>query len=171
MPLPAAHGIIGASIIAISRRSVIFSRDWVSLSLGALLAISPDLDFIFVWILCFGGAWHRSFTHSVLFALLVGAMTSGIAGPPRIREAIVYASAVISHSLLDLFTTKTMAGVELFWPFYAYRFKLGLFNHLDVDLNAHSFSNFAVGLLKTSFMELLVLAPVFMLIIFLKRPR
>lgn len=49
MPLPVAHAVIGATIAACSHRSIIFSRDWDALSLGALLAISPDFDSAFVW--------------------------------------------------------------------------------------------------------------------------
>jgi membrane-bound metal-dependent hydrolase YbcI (DUF457 family) len=170
MPFPIAHAITGASIVALSRRSVIISRDWRSLLVGALLAISPDFDFFFVWILGFGAAWHRSFTHSIFFALAVGVLTAGVAGSLRIRECLVYASTVISHIVLDFLTTRTMAGVEILWPFCACRFKLGLFNYIDVDLNAHSPYDFALGLLKISLIELLVLAPIFTLIIFLKKP-
>ena len=42
MPFPVAHAITGASIVALSRRSVILSRDWIPLLIGALLATSPD---------------------------------------------------------------------------------------------------------------------------------
>jgi membrane-bound metal-dependent hydrolase YbcI (DUF457 family) len=170
MPFPVAHAITGASIVALSRRSVMFSRDWTSLLLGALLATSPDFDFFFVWILGYGSGWHRSFTHSISFALVVGLVTSCIAGTTRIRDYLVYASTVISHILLDFLTTKTASGVELLWPFCDHRFKLRLFNYIDVDLNAHSLYGFLFGLLKISLIELLVFAPVFMLIIFLKKP-
>jgi membrane-bound metal-dependent hydrolase YbcI (DUF457 family) len=171
MPFPVAHAITGASIIALSRRSVILSRDWISLLVGGLLATSPDFDFFLIWFLGFGTAWHRSFTHSILFALAVGYVTSGLAGTLRIREFLVYASVVISHLLLDFITTRTVAGVELLWPFSDHRFKLGLFNYIDANLHVNSLFDFAIGLFKISLIELLVLGPLFMLIIFIKKPR
>jgi membrane-bound metal-dependent hydrolase YbcI (DUF457 family) len=169
MPLPIAHALVGASIVAASRPNVVLSRDKNSLLLGAFLAILPDFDFFFVWVLGFGGSWHRSFTHSILFALASSTLAYTLAGISYRAERVAYALAASSHGLLDFITTTKMIGVELMWPFWTRRFKLEFFNYLDVDLNAHSFINFAIGLLKISLMELLILAPVFLLILFLKR--
>jgi membrane-bound metal-dependent hydrolase YbcI (DUF457 family) len=169
MPLPIAHALVGASIVAASRPNVELSRDRNSLLLGAFLAIFPDFDFFFVWVLGFGGSWHRSFTHSILFALAASILTYGLAGISHTRERVAYALTVVSHGLLDFITTTKMVGVELFWPFCTHRFKLEFFNYLDVDLNAHSFFNFAIGLLKISLIELSIFVPIFLFVLFLKK--
>ena len=71
MPLPVAHGLIGASIVAallpLSR-----SRIAKPLLLGAVLGISPDLDYALNWFRISGGGWHHGFTHSIPFAFVVG---------------------------------------------------------------------------------------------------
>jgi hypothetical protein len=171
MPLPAAHAIIGASIVAASRGGLTLSRDWRPLLLGAWLGLFPDIDIFFIWVLGFGKGWHGSLTHSLLFALASGVITVVLVGGSRFRESAVYVSAVFSHAVLDYLTTRSSAGIELLWPFYDYRFKLGLFDYLDVNLNAHNFFNFAADALKISLMELLVLSPVFLFIVFAKRQK
>jgi membrane-bound metal-dependent hydrolase YbcI (DUF457 family) len=146
------------------------SRDWRGLLLGAWLGVFPDFDIFFIWTLGFGKGWHGSLTHSLLFALSSGAITYLLIRESRIKESAVYVSAVFSHAVLDFLTTRSADGVELLWPFWTYRFKLGLFDYLDVNLNAHILSDFMTGVLKVSLIELLLLSPVLFFIIFVKRP-
>lgn len=44
MPLPVAHGLLGAAIVATTRKNFSFRKDWLALLLGAALAVIPDLE-------------------------------------------------------------------------------------------------------------------------------
>ena len=87
---------------------------------GVVGALIPDI--------CHGGSWigkklpvlskifqvlfgHRSFTHSILFLLIVKALLQAI----HANEAIVYGllAGMVSHLLLDMATKN---GIKLFFP-------------------------------------------------------
>ena len=70
MPLPIAHGFIGATTVCLVARSSVEKNPTRTLVTGALLAISPDLDFLFEWVLGWQGI-HRTVTHSLIFAAMV----------------------------------------------------------------------------------------------------
>jgi inner membrane protein len=124
MPLPVAHGLLGASLVAavLPRRSP--RRYALSLAAGALLANAADLDFGLVFAL-HSRVWHRGFTHSLAFALIVGLVLFIAFGRGRARRAAAYALAYASHAVLDFATTKIGGGVELLWPFSTERLALG----------------------------------------------
>ncbi len=168
MPFPVAHGMIGASIIAASGRNFSLNQGWKPLLLGAALAICPDFDFFFPWVLHLG--WHRGFSHSIAFALLVSLLNSALLGKFKTKETIVYGLAVISHDLLDFLSTKSMAGVELLWPLSNHRFKLGLFDYPEfyVDPRFQTLTDSGVNMLKMSLIESLVFAPLLVTILFIR---
>ena len=124
MPLPVAHGLLGASLVAALRPRESPRRYAYALAAGALLANAADLDFCLVFALR-SKAWHRGFTHSLVFALLVGLLFLALLGRRRAREAAAYGLAYASHAALDFATTKAGGGLELLWPFSAERFALG----------------------------------------------
>ena len=81
----------------------------------------PDADVIaFYFGLPYESAWaHRGFTHSIFFALLMGA--GAAAGARTLHStrliAFVFVSvATASHGMLDAFTNGG-AGIAFFWPF------------------------------------------------------
>ena len=123
MPLPIAHSLVGASLVAavVPRRP----RYWLLLAAGAALANAADLDFILVFLFR-SRAWHRGFTHSLVFSLAVFLCLLLALGRARAREAAGYGLAYASHALLDFATTEVRIsrGVELFWPFSEDRFGL-----------------------------------------------
>ena len=124
MPLPIAHGLLGASIVA-----AVHPRPgelhFAPLAVGALLANAADLDFALVFTLG-SKAWHRGFSHSVVFALVVCLGLLASLGRRRIRAALAYGAAYASHGLLDYVMTKEGGGVALLWPFSSERLVLGL---------------------------------------------
>jgi inner membrane protein len=124
MPLPIAHGLLGASIVAALHQKPSRIRYSLSLLIGALLANAADLDFVLVAGLQ-SSTWHRGFTHSIVFSLLICLLFLFILRNVSIRNAMAYGLAFTSHGLLDFFTTKHGRGVELFWPFSTARFISG----------------------------------------------
>ncbi|MGH9903381.1 MAG: metal-dependent hydrolase, partial [Pyrinomonadaceae bacterium] len=135
MPLPIAHGLIGASIIAASRPNISLRQHWKALSLGAALAVAPDCDFFFEWVLNLDGVWHRGFSHSIMFSVACGLLASVLSGGFRPKEAAAYGAATLSHCLLDLVTTRKHLGVELFWPFSSARIDLDLFDYSQFNFD------------------------------------
>jgi membrane-bound metal-dependent hydrolase YbcI (DUF457 family) len=165
MPLPLAHGLIGASIVAATLPDGSLARNWKRLVLGAALASCPDLDYFLQTDL------HRSFTHSIIFAFAIGLVFFAIKGAGRIRETIGYTGAVLSHGLLDYATTMMQQGVELLWPISGRRFKLGLVDYyLLTGVNPVFFlsKNVATDLLKMLGVELLICLPLFLLVLSVK---
>lgn len=124
MPLPVAHGLLGASIVAALHPRPT-RRYALPLLAGAFLANAADLDFLLVFALR-SRAWHRGFTHSLLFALVVCLMFALFLGRRHLRLVATYGLAFASHGLLDYATTKEGGGVELLWPFSTDRLVCGL---------------------------------------------
>jgi len=96
----------------------------MSLLAGALIANAADLDFLLVAGLK-SKAWHRGFTHSIVFAFLICLLFLLTPGREQFRNALGYGLAFTSHGLLDYVTAKNGGGVELLWPFSTSKFTLG----------------------------------------------
>lgn len=152
MPLPIAHGFLGASIVAAinSRPS---KRYFIPLFAGAFLANCADADFLLVWF-SHSRSWHRAFTHSLAFALLFCLLSIIIFGLSRLRESLAYGLAFSSHGVLDYLTTKLGGGVELLWPFTTERFGLGLLGLSELPSRLST-----VEIMKALLLELMIGAP------------
>ena len=124
MPLPLAHGLLGASIVAALHQKPRRIRYAISLLAGALLANAADLDFLLVAGLQ-SKTWHRGFTHSIVFSFLISLLFLFMLGRGQFRNAIAYGLAFTSHGLLDYLTSKNGSGVELLWPFSTAKLTLG----------------------------------------------
>ena len=158
MPLPIAHGLLGASVVAaVHPRPT--KRFFIPLLAGALLANAADADFALVFILR-SKSWHRGFTHSIAFALLVWLVFVLSLGLRRLRPAIAYGLAFASHGLLDYITTKVGGGVELLWPFSSARLVLGLVGLSEVPSRMPP-----VDVIKSVGLELLLFAPPLLLLL------
>lgn len=131
MPLPVAHALIGASVVAASRGRFSLKRDWGTMAFGAALGVLPDLDIFFSWVLGFGIKWHGSFTHSIFFAAAVGCVIAALRREGEARDIPVYALATLSHGLLDVITKKEFGGAQLFWPFSSRIYRLKLFTYFE----------------------------------------
>lgn len=162
MPLPVAHGLIGASVVAallpLSR-----SRIAKPLLLGAVLGISPDLDYALNWFRISGGGWHHGFTHSIPFAFVVGLLTIIVAREFKVRSFFVFTAAYASHTLLDYLITESQ-GVALWWPFTDHRYKLRLPNPIEYN----SLWESAMEMIKIGLTELMLFAPVLLVIVLLR---
>lgn len=96
--------------------------------LGMLCAMIPDLDVISFH---FGVPYdsilgHRGWTHSILFALMVGMVFAAFAKPlqtTRWKTFAFLSFATLSHGLLDAMTTGGR-GIAFFWPFSDERYFL-----------------------------------------------
>ncbi|MCW3103317.1 MAG: metal-dependent hydrolase [Bacteroidetes bacterium] len=99
-------------------------RNGKFLFLGILCSILPDADVIgFQFGIAYDSFWgHRGFTHSILFALLLGIFVSFLFYKNRIttkeglRCIFFFFFCTLSHSLLDAMTSGGL-GVAFFSPF------------------------------------------------------
>lgn len=115
MPLPVAHSLLGAGLAAAVLPRAGRARYRLLLAASAVLANAADMDFLLVFLLG-SRAWHRGFTHSLVFALAVFACLLLALGRRRAREAAALGLAYASHALLDFATTREGGGLELWWP-------------------------------------------------------
>jgi hypothetical protein len=58
VPLPVAHGLVGAGVVAALLPSAQPGR-WKWLAFGALLGIAPDFDYALNWLHIGRGGWHH----------------------------------------------------------------------------------------------------------------
>jgi membrane-bound metal-dependent hydrolase YbcI (DUF457 family) len=125
MSLPLAHALVGGTIgVALwPARPPTDSRR--ALAVGALLGVCPDADYLLSRLHVLGWGWHHGFTHSVVFAVIVGAATSWVLGLRGWRGALACVLPVLSHPLLDYLVTES-PGVALWWPMTGRRYKLGI---------------------------------------------
>jgi membrane-bound metal-dependent hydrolase YbcI (DUF457 family) len=161
MPLPISHGLVGASIVAAIHPKPT-KRYFAPLLIGAFLANAADFDFIFVFLFQ-SKAWHRGFTHSILFAFLVCVVFLMFSGKQHIREALAYGLAYASHFLLDYVTTKN-GGVELFWFFSSEMWKLDW-----VALSESPSKMSLIEIIKAIVLEILLFTPLLALTIYLRK--
>jgi inner membrane protein len=168
MPFPVAHALVGASVAAaLDRRS---QSLWKLLCLSALLGVCPDFDYLLNVLRVGRGGWHHGFTHSIMFAMLVGALTALVFGWRSVHGFIVFSAATVSHTLLDYLMTESR-GVALWWPFTNYRYKLRVPNPIDYTWDDSSLWIAAADILQISFIELIVFGPLLLLVILVRRYR
>jgi len=91
------------------------------LAAGIAASVVPDLDVIgFRFGIPYGDPFgHRGATHSIAFALVLGAIAAIFATRLRTRRAIAFAFVAFcgaSHGLLDSLTNGG-SGIALLWPF------------------------------------------------------
>jgi membrane-bound metal-dependent hydrolase YbcI (DUF457 family) len=158
MPLPVAHGLCGASIIAATHPDPT-KQHYLPIFVGIVLANAADSDFLLVLIFQ-SRDWHRDFTHSIVFSLVVFLFLLLALDKRRKREAIAYGLAYASHGLLDYLTTKEGAGVKLLWPFSQVSLGLGWIGLSELPSRLP-----AIGIIKAVAMEFLLFTPLFVLIL------
>lgn len=112
-----------AAFVVIGGRAFLNERPlfWI---LAAFCSIAPDFDVIaFVLRIPYSSLFgHRGFTHSIVFALLLGAAAALVAGKFLASELsfrirfIFFSLATLSHPFFDMLTDGGL-GVALFAPF------------------------------------------------------
>jgi membrane-bound metal-dependent hydrolase YbcI (DUF457 family) len=173
MPFSIGHGIIGASLYGASQKEISLSKDGRIMLLCAGLAIVPDLDFIFAWIFNLRG-WHRGFTHSIVFGVAIGLLAAFLAQIRNLTQQIGLVLAPVSHAPLDALVTTTASkdpGVALLWPVTDYRFRFGLFDYFSFHLDPRfdPWSDILTLLLKVSLIEIIVVGPILLFVVLIKR--
>ncbi len=117
MPSVFTHAAVPLALWCASERGRISPR---LLGAGVLAAMLPDADVLaFALHVPYADAFgHRGASHSLLFALLLGALAAMLARPlrsNRLQAAAFVAIGALSHPLLDAFTSGGL-GVALWWP-------------------------------------------------------
>jgi membrane-bound metal-dependent hydrolase YbcI (DUF457 family) len=174
MPLPVAHGLVGASVTLLARNDESLRRAWPRLLLGAALAIIPDFDLALTWIGNYRDGIHGTFTHSILFACGAGLLAAWLAREFHWRGRLSYIIATLSHPLLDFAVKKEYGGAQLLWPFSTHRFRLHLFSYFEFYPAPHQqpLDEILVRAFEIAAYEILIFAPVFVLALWWRqRPR
>jgi inner membrane protein len=115
----------GHAAIALSSHVATRSRrSWRRALLAVAAATIPDLDALGHWAgIPYDSPWgHRGFTHSVMFAVILGALFARILErKPKLAEIAFFSLVTLSHSFFDALTNGGR-GVALLWPFQNDRF-------------------------------------------------
>jgi membrane-bound metal-dependent hydrolase YbcI (DUF457 family) len=167
MPTPLAHGLMGAAIIAVTKRKQDGWFHWRGYLIGFALAAAPDLDCLFHWLpfAPFAGrGWHHDFTHSLGFALLSGWLCAVTLhrSIDHTRQMFVYAAAMATHPLLDCMFTLS-EGVELLWPFRHERLRIGATPPVAYVWHHHSLLGKLVDLAQIALVEFAIFGSLFLL--------
>lgn len=163
MPLPVAHSLVGALSVAFIYPTE-RSREWfLALFVGAFITNYPDLDFILYWATGTKG-WHRGFTHSITFSLLLSLVALIALGRKHLRRVVAFGLAYMSHGLLDFATTVRGGGVQLLWPFSDRRLALRLVGLSEIPLELSP-----VQILFAVFIEILIFFPLLIAAILIKQ--
>jgi membrane-bound metal-dependent hydrolase YbcI (DUF457 family) len=131
---------------------------------AAILAVVPDLDFFFVWVLKMGPGWHRAFAHSIAFSAIVALAVAVTFRTEWKTAALVLWAAMASHALVDVLTSRLAPGAELFWPFYSRRYSAGILDYLDFSIRVRGHLEFVFLFLRISLVEAIVFLPLFLAI-------
>jgi inner membrane protein len=124
MPSIFSHAVAAVALGSFLSPQKAQARFWI---LTAACAMLPDADVVgFIFRVPYGSMFgHRGFTHSLVFALLVGVVvwyTTFRNGTAAAYKIILYFAAVtFTHPILDMFTNGGL-GVALFAPFIDTRF-------------------------------------------------
>jgi inner membrane protein len=116
------HLAVGVSAARLYRQDVPDQRaPLASMLFWSALSFLPDADVIgFSSGIRYADEWgHRGASHSLMFAVVVGAAVGAVAPifkRPAWRTAITAVLVITSHPLLDTLTNGGL-GIALFWPF------------------------------------------------------
>ena len=167
MPLPVAHSLVAASVLAASRSQFSLSRDGRALLVAALIGIAPDFDLFLSWVLGYSLKLHGSFTHSILFAIALGALGAWLARQVGWRGWIVFSLAALSHGLLDAALKKEFGGAQLLWPFSQHRYTLGVVSYFKYypSPGHDPWGPLLLRAAEISLYELLIFGPLFLAIV------
>lgn len=113
MAFPPAHFLIGCGAAEVVRAFAPVSR-WRAWVLAGALAVAPDLDFIVGLAAGSAGAYHGTFTHSIVAVAAVAGVAWVVAGG---AWAAVAGAGYASHLLVDMLDDRGRTNVLLGWPF------------------------------------------------------
>lgn len=124
MPTIFSHAIFASALGTTFPSADLGRRFWI---LTALAAILPDFDVVaFYFGISYANLFgHRGITHSLVFAIVIGALIPRLffarVEVPWWKLALYFAGITFSHPILDMFTNGGL-GVALLAPFSNERF-------------------------------------------------
>jgi inner membrane protein len=136
-----------------------------------LLACLPDADVIgFRFSIPYQSQWgHRGFTHSLVFALATGVISSSFFREKKKEVFILTALSTFSHPIADMLTNGGL-GVALWWPFDTGRY---FFPWRPIEVSPIGIGNFigwkGIRVLASEFVVLWL--PLFSVAFLIKRLR
>ena len=141
MPTPIGHTLAGLAVWSLARKPTSIKEAFTKENAGwaalcVLAANLPDTDFIHLseGALTLSGRYHHGVTHSIGFAILIGALGGGwvwmrrVTRDPGPRQMApnpvavfhLISFCVLTHVFLDVFSVDTYApngiGLPLLWP-------------------------------------------------------
>lgn len=171
MPSPIAHSFIGLSIYLFFTHKNQLFKNWKIIIFSLFLVVLPDFDFILVFITNNPFA-HRTFSHSLLFSIMVAFIVSKykIIDFGSKRRIFLYSFCLVfSHPMADFFVHDGLypSKVAIFFPFGdMINSPVSLFDPINWAKKELFFSmETLLALIK----ELLITAPLFLLIYFSKK--
>ena len=137
--------IISHPVVPLTLAALVGSRwwNWRLLALGVLASMLPDLDVLaFRWGIAYSHEFgHRGFSHSLAFALIlgaIGALIAPILNASRWVCALFLFASCASHGLLDMCTNGGL-GVAYFWPLSETRY---FFPHRFIEVSPLNLNRF-----------------------------
>ncbi|MFN3202973.1 MAG: metal-dependent hydrolase [Bradymonadia bacterium] len=124
MSLPLGHCLAGVCVYAaMAPRLKPLGPKW-AWGLTLVLPQAPDFDFFAVWVLGQpSSVWHRTWSHSITFAVLCGVLGAWLArrrGVTPLAMGLFIGALLMSHTLVDMFGHGSGGvpgrGVALWWP-------------------------------------------------------
>lgn len=143
MPTPIGHSLAGLATLALGKKNSAKptreNLEWAALLVAA--SVAPDLDFIH-WTgegMTLTARYHHGFTHSIGFAICVGAAVGLWARLRGSGEALrAFALVTIAYSLhvfLDLLNVDSYPangiGLPAFWPLTGEYYIIGVMGGID----------------------------------------
>lgn len=133
---PVSQAFLGAAAAQSLPKSVQKNSLWLTLSVGALGGLAPDLD---VLISSSSDSllhieYHRHFTHSLFFVPLIGLFVASVLYPVfkshlLFKQIFIYATVgALTHGFLDACTSY---GTHLFWPLLSSRESWNIISIID----------------------------------------
>ena len=114
MAFPPAHILVGLGFAEVVRAAVPLPK-WPARIAAACLAVAPDLDIVIGLVgERSGGAYHGTFTHSIVATLVVALAAWMLAGK---GWGVLAGAGYGSHLLVDLLDERGKTNVLLGWPF------------------------------------------------------
>ncbi|MCC6767254.1 MAG: metal-dependent hydrolase [Deltaproteobacteria bacterium] len=145
MALPIAHAAAGYLVHRAARR--VPSRDrssagaWRRAVSFMVIGNLPDCDFLIGFVVGRPGLVHRGVSHTILAAVIFGALAGIVArslrGKRFLPTALAFAVAYGSHLLLDWLTidSRPPEGAQFLWPFSDayYIAPVAIFREIHID--------------------------------------
>jgi len=147
---------------------------WRELAVFILLANFPDIDFLPGFFFGNPNKFHHGVTHSIGFALLIGALFGFIfylrSKQNFNKYFFIFTLVYSSHLLMDFFgkDTRFPFGEQLFWPIS----QIYVLSPIAIFQDVHKASDSSIFLqslvnwhnLKTILMECVILIPILLLV-------